>query len=285
MDILRAIILFVLIVSFAVAFFTYSFFWYEMSELPRRQALKASGKNLPKMMLYGLVSGAASIVMLILLYPIGFFGSLWRPKAPSPSGPVIVLVHGLYHNPSAWTVMKRRLVKAGLANVFVFHYWSFFTSFNAILDKLERFVGSLPVGPDQPLILVGHSLGGVVSRGYAQDRAGVREPVGVITLGTPHRGSKMVAFGIGGLAKSIGYGESLFEELDLAAVPPGCTAAAIFSPADNLVLPPESLQPPTGWSRYETGPMSHVSMLYSEEVADRVIEIIINEIGRTNRGG
>ncbi len=283
MGILFGIVIFLVIVSIATALFTYSFFWYEVSQPSRRQALRASGKSLSGMVLRGVVSAVGSIILVVLFYPLGFFRSLRRPKTPSPSGPVIVLVHGLYHNPSAWMVMKRRLINAGFTNVFAFSYRSFFTSFETVLEKFERFLDSLPYSPDRPLLLVGHSLGGLVSRAYAQNRAGGRVPAGIVTLGTPHSGSKMVAFGIGGLAKSIGYGEPLFERLDLVGDVATCTAEAIFSPADNLVLPPESLQPPTGWGRYETAPMSHIAMLYSKEVADRVIETINNAAGGASR--
>jgi len=129
---------------------------------------------------------------------------------------------------------------------------------------------------------VGHSLGGLVARAWFQDGARGRAPAGVVSLGTPHRGSKMVAFGIGALAKSIGFGEPLFERLNRVEAPPACGATAVFSPTDNLVLPPESLRPPAGWDSYETSPMSHIAMLYSKEVAGKVVEIV-ERCGRRDR--
>lgn len=274
MRILFGLFLFLILGSIAAALFTYSFFWYEASERPRRQALRASRKSPVRLMLYGIVSAVGSIILAVVLYPLGSVRSLWRPKRSSATQPAVVLVHGLYHNPSAWMLMKRRLNRAGFTNVYAFGYRSFFISFDAILKNLKEFVGRVPAASDRPTILVGHSLGGLICNTYTQDSDQGEMPSAVITLGAPWRGSKMAAFGIGGLAKSIGYGEPLFENIDREGAALPFRAAAIFSPADNLVLPPESLLPPPGWQRYETAPMSHAAMLYSKEVACKVIEIM-----------
>jgi pimeloyl-ACP methyl ester carboxylesterase len=269
-------ILFVLFFSaIAVSLFTYSFFWYENSGIARRRALEKSGKSLPHLTLLGVLCGIASILLVILLFPLGFVRSLWRPRELSSSQPVIILVHGLYHNASGWLLLRHRLKKAGFSNVFAVNYTSFFTSFEAALEKLEKFIQRLrPAETTQPFIIIGHSLGGLLARAYVEKSNRERVPAAVITMGTPHRGSKMAAFAIGRLGKSLIYEGDLFEGLDLSAAPLPCTGISLVSPADNLVLPAEALEPPSGWVFFKTTPVSHVGMLFSRSIAGKIIELL-----------
>ena len=102
-------------------------------------------------------------------------------------------------------------------------------------------------------------------------------PATVITLGTPHQGTKVAAFGIGKLALSLLYRGPLFVELERDSRRMPCPAFAFFSPVDNLVIPTEGLKAPyPGWEHRETKPLSHVAMLYSPSTARAVIDLLLN---------
>lgn len=275
MSILFAVFFSLLIIAVIVSLFTYSFFWYENSGHVRRREIEDSGKSLPKLLIQGMVSGIGGIFILVASFPLGFIRSLWRPKTISSAQPVVVLVHGLYHNASAWLLLRYRLKKAGFTNVFVANYSSFFTSFEDCVRKLERFIRRCRLsGSGQPLIIIGHSLGGLLARVYAERSEGDDSPAAVITLGTPHKGSRMAAFGIGALAGSLMYDGPLFQSLKAERRKMPYAGFSLFSPADSLVLPSEGLVAPPEWVRYETPPVSHVSMLYSPKIARKIIEII-----------
>ncbi|MCE5334575.1 MAG: alpha/beta fold hydrolase [Desulfobacteraceae bacterium] len=265
---LACVIFLLFAVSVAVSLFAYTFFWFENSASFR------SGKRSFIELLGGFFSGIFSLPMVIVCFPFGWTGKLQRPKSVSSSEPVIILTHGLYHNASGWALFKRRLHKAGFNNIFLMNYGSFFTSFENVLEKFEGFVSEVRQStPGQPLILIGHSLGGLVSRVYAEKANEQEAPLAVITLGAPHQGSRMTAFGPGQLASSLVYRGPLYEELERMGREIPCPAIAFYSPADALVLPEEGLKAPYGgWIHCETAPVSHVSMLFSASVSRQVID-------------
>ncbi len=195
---------------------------------------------------------------------------------------MIILTHGLYHNSSAWLLFRRRLRKAGFKNIFIMNYGSFFTSFEQILKELEEFVADAQqTVPNQPVYLIGHSLGGLLSRVYAEKSAGTTVPAAVITLGSPHQGSKIAAFGLGSLATSLIYRGPLFAKIESGQPRLPCTGIALISPVDNMVLPYEAMKAPCpGWVYYETGPQSHTAMLYSKSTVQRVVELLRTEMAR-----
>jgi pimeloyl-ACP methyl ester carboxylesterase len=261
-------------VLIAASLFTYAVFWYENAAPDR--SLRISGKYLPFVVLRGILSSIATLFLASALYPYGLLRPSWKPKTLSPDQPVIILVHGLYHNSSAWLPFLCRLKSAGFHNVYAFSYGSFFTSFEASFRKLERFLASVRRDiTNQPIILIGHSLGGLLSRVYAERAQTVDIPELIITLGTPHQGSKMAAFGVGKLAGSLAFRGPLFTEIEKGPSHLPCPGVAFFSPADNLVLPSEALRAPyPGWLYEETAPLSHIAMIFSNGVTRRVIEVI-----------
>ncbi len=278
MNIVAELLLIPICISAAVALFIYSFFWFENAGAPKCSLVESSGRSLMALTFHGVLTGFASLLVVMMTYPLVLFPRLGRPARIAPSQPVIILTHGLYHNTSAWLVMRHRLRKAGFTNLYLMNYFSFFTSFESIFTKFERFVAKTHAeAPGQPLVLIGHSLGGLLCRVYAERSSGDHAPSLVITLGAPHRGSKMTAFATGNLGRSLMYDGPLIREIEREGREAPCPAACIFSPADALVLPSESLRAPyPGWTEYPTSPVSHVGMLYSKEVASLVIDLIKN---------
>lgn len=276
MNIVLQLCLFLIFISAAVALFTYSFYWYENAGAPRRSLIEASGKGLCVLTLCGIVTGFVSLLIVMITYPLGFLPRIVKPKQVVASQPVIILTHGLYHNAAAWLLMRQRLRKAGFSNIFLMNYISFFTSFESVFARFEKFVArSRAAAPGQPLILIGHSLGGLISRVYGERSSGNDIPASVITLGAPHRGSKMSAFAVGTLGRSLMYDGPLFRDIERESRQLPCPGACLFSPADSLVLPSDGLRAPyPGWTEYRTPPVSHVAMLFSKEIAARVIELI-----------
>ena len=265
---------FLLLVSICASLATYSFFWYENAW--SAQFAPDRGAKPRLMVLSGLLSSIVSVTLIMVSYPFGLFRRFCEPKEICAAEPVIILIHGLYHNASAWLLFRSRLRKAGFKNVFVMNYGSFFTSFEKTIEKFENFVADARKAvPDQPVYLIGHSLGGLLSRVYAERARDGAIPRAVITMGSPHQGSKVAAFGLGKLASSLLYRGPLFTELESGPPRLPCYGAALFSPVDNMVLPPEAMKAPyPGWVYYETDPLSHTAMLYSKSVAGKIIEIL-----------
>lgn len=274
---LLTLICVLLLVSIWASLVTYSFFWYENAW--RERFAQNLGK-LKWMVLAGVLSSVASMSVLIVSYPLGLIRRLWEPHEIDLDGPLIILAHGVYHNASAWILLKRRLRKAGFKNIFILSYGSFFTSFERTLERFEDFVAmARSMVPNQPVYLIGHSLGGLLARVYAEKSHGAAVPAAVITLGSPHQGSKIAAFGIGKLASSLIYRGHLFAEIESGPARLPCDGIAVCSPVDNMVLPAEALRVPyPGWVYLETAPLSHTAMLYSRSTAKLLVEVLQNEI-------
>jgi triacylglycerol lipase len=190
--------------------------------------------------------------------------------------PTVFLVHGLYHNPSAWFVMRRRLKLDGFADVRCYGYASFGQDFAEIVDGLVRLLlETEALQPGRPVLLLGHSLGGLVIRAACADvriqRGGCRV-AGVVTLGTPHRGSTLAGlFGLGRLARSLSPGGAvirLVRALPVSSAP----GLSLFTPTDGMVLPLsgaflDARERAEGWEERALPPMSHVGLLYSKAAA------------------
>lgn len=277
---LAALLFLILFVLLFFPLVTYALFWYEAGNNRYRFRMqRESGGNMAAWVLKGLFSGFWSQILIILFFPFGLFKLLWKSGAEGNSVfPPVVLIHGIYHNASAWIIFRIRLKSAGYHRIHLINYSSRRHSFREIEQQLARRleeIGTLEKG--KPVLLVGHSLGGLFAKAYAGRKSGLPGPAvkGIITLGTPFKGSKMAVFALGKLAQSLSYGSDLIKELEAVEVPPQTPCASLYSPVDNMVLPPESLAAaPESWIKETTAPISHVACLYHKPTFNQVVRLL-----------
>ncbi len=117
-------------------------------------------------------------------------------SATNPTGPPVIFIHGMGANNGCWTgtsgLGKTYNLVDTLSDAFkakhdiwLFQYnWkdSIIINGRALKDSVERY------GLVNP-ILVGHSMGGLVSRGYIASGGKITQ---LVTLGTPHLGTELV---------------------------------------------------------------------------------------------
>ena len=284
------ITIFLFLILFVLLFFplvTYALFWYEVGNSDYRFRMqRESGEKMTGWILKGLFSSLWSQILIILFFPFGLFRSFWKSGADGdPAFPPIVLIHGVYHNASAWLLFRFRLKSAGLNRVHVVNYNSLRYSFREIEEQLARRleeIGTLEKG--EPVLLVGHSLGGLFATAYAGRKNSFSGPAvkGIITLGTPFKGSKTAVFALGKLAHSLSYGSDLLKELKAVDVPSQTACANLYSPVDNVILPPESLTAaPENWIQEMTLPISHVACLYHKPTFKQVLKLLSQFAGNS----
>jgi pimeloyl-ACP methyl ester carboxylesterase len=260
----------------AVSLLTYFLFWYEHACHPHRDRLRElSGGRVGRLLLRGIGSSLASQLVVYLTYPLGLAGLAWqlgpgsqgRPK--DSAGPPVLLVHGLYHNPSAWVVFKRRFRAAGLTDLRAGWYDTMFRTFEDNARKLAaQVVAAADGAPGGKVVLVGHSMGGLLIRRVLADPAVAARIAAVATLAAPHHGSKLAAFGPGRSAPALLCGSATLRELDRLP-PAGVPALSLYTPLDNMVLPIDGARiAGPDWREVELGPVSHVSCLYDRRAAD-----------------
>jgi len=219
----------------------------------------------------GVFTAMVAEAIAVATYPLA-----WLPRSePEGPGTPVLMVHGLYHNASAWFVFSRRLRKAGFSNLHTYEYNSFTRDFAQAVDGLERKLDALLGGrPDSKVILMGHSLGGLVCRRVAGNPLYRDRVAAMVTLGSPHKGSDLAWFGGNKMARDLMPGKATPNSVD--AVPdPDCPELGIYTLVDDFVFPLDKLQTGRpGWKERACSPMSHVWMVYSKEVADMVIDFL-----------
>ncbi|MDD3313067.1 alpha/beta fold hydrolase [Pseudodesulfovibrio sp.] len=220
----------------------------------------------------GWLTAVAADLLVLPLYGLGAL----LGDGPERAGVPVVLVHGLYHNRTGWAVLARRLRRAGAANVHTYQYDSFLGTFDPAVEGLARLLDRLLGGrADARVILVGHSLGGLVCRAVAGDPRYRDRVAGLVALGSPHGGSELAWFGPNRMARDLIPGRLISRRVAEAA-DPDCPRLAVFSPVDDYVCPLPLLRPGRpGWREEICPPMGHVWMLFSPRVAASVLAFVL----------
>lgn len=230
--------------------------------------------------------GLTALALPFGLLPSGPLAPRRRPSRASASAglPPVILVHGLYHNPAAWFVLRRRLARAGFADVCCYGYASFGREFQDIAAGLAGLL--LETAQDAPggrVALVGHSLGGLVIRAACADvRVASGEKcrvAGVVTLGTPHRGSSLARMlGLGRLARGLAPDGRVIARVRALPPCPG-PGLSLYTPTDGMVLPLsgaflDERERARGWTERALPAMSHVGLLYSRAAARETLAFL-----------
>ena len=153
----------------------------------------------------------------------------------------VVLVHGLVDNRSIFTVMRLGLRRRGFAHVCTWNYSPLLGDIARGATDLGEYIERVceQTGHDR-VHVVGHSLGGLISRYYLQRQGGDRRVESLVTLGTPHQGSRWAHVVPTALIRQLRPGSAVLQEL--AEPAPGCRTriTAIYSDLDQMVVPTQS---------------------------------------------
>ena len=197
-------------------------------------------------------------------------------------GMPILLVHGYLCNSGLWMAVRRRFADAGLGPIYTLTLTPLFGAIDTLVPKLDARIEAICVETGaEKLLIVAHSMGGLVVRAYL---AQVRTPASalrvakLVTLGVPHHGTRLAKRGLGVNARQMRFHSEWLKRLvdkESAATerngPPA--TLSIYTLNDDIVYPPESsvLQ----WA--ENVPVSavgHMGLVFSAAVTARVIRYL-----------
>jgi triacylglycerol lipase len=182
----------------------------------------------------------------------------------------LLLIHGYQCNRGFWLELRGRLERAGW-QVTTISLDPVFSDIDGYVEQVARRIEEVcaAAGTEQ-LILVGHSMGGLVSRAYLR-RHGNARVAKLVTLGSPHHGSKLAVLGLGENGRQMVPGSDWLAGLNAPdAVPLPAATVSIYSCQDNYVMPQDSslLE---GAKVVPLAGLGHLEMAFSPEVARRLL--------------
>lgn len=221
--------------------------------------------------IHAMVFESFGFVIMLCLRPIGY---LWKLKAGSGRGEPILLVHGYIHDSSAWVYLKRKLLRKGFGPIYMVNFHHPFLSIMEYVkqvaekaDEIEKETGR------KDLILIGHSMGGIISCYYATKVAPPNKVTDVITIASPLGGTVLARVGIGADAREMERDAELLKDLQEAVRQhKEIRFFHVVSKTDEIVIPfsSEYVSDSHG-RRFVVDDIGHISVLYSYRVADKII--------------
>jgi hypothetical protein len=150
----------------------------------------------------------------------------------------VLLVHGLIDNRSIFAVMRRSLTRRGFASVCSWNYSPLSSDIARCATDLGAHIERLCEQTGHERVhVVGHSLGGLIARYHVQRQGGDRRVESLVTLGTPHEGSRLAHVVPAPMIRQLRPGSPVLQEL--AEPAPDCRTrvTAVYSDLDQIVLP------------------------------------------------
>jgi pimeloyl-ACP methyl ester carboxylesterase len=157
------------------------------------------------------------------------------------AGTPILLVHGLVDNRSIFTLLRRQLRRRGFGRVWTMNYRIWTTDLRAAARQLGDAIDAICEQTGYERIhVIGHSMGGLIARYYVQRLGGDARVHTLVTLGTPHGGTRAARLFPRGVCQQLAPGSEVVTELSQPVE--GCQTrfVSFWSDIDALMVPKQS---------------------------------------------
>jgi triacylglycerol esterase/lipase EstA (alpha/beta hydrolase family) len=178
---------------------------------------------------------AASWVLMVL------HRSLIRDPLPAPAQGPVLLIHGVLVNDGVWLSLRRFLASNGGAPIYTINYGPPLADIEWFAEQLHTRIEAIRAATGaERVVLVAHSMGGLVARAYLR-RFGAARVAKLITIGAPHHGSMLAWSFPGTCLAQMRPGNAWLADLNhdenrTAPVP----ITSIWSRHDSMVAPQAS---------------------------------------------
>lgn len=202
-----------------------------------------------------------------------FLRLLPTKKRCSGNSRPVLLVHGYVNHPNVWWLQRRWLNSLGLGPIYTISLGHPFKSIRTYAEKVKAKAEEIAKETGrEDLILIGHSMGGLVSAWYATKLAKEKTVTDLITIASPLEGTPMARIGIGPNAKEMNPNSEFIQELR-KAIQENQTIRFyhIATRRDQLVIPGTSALI-IGHNHFVFDDLGHASLLYSKRTAKQIAE-------------
>lgn len=211
------------------------------------------------------------------LYPLGMVGDclpVVRLPTSTHHTPILFL-HGVLHNRSAFVYMIQKLALKGWQN---FEQLNLFTSLHSIArmaEQTKRAVERVLSRYDASQVdIVAHSMGGIIARYFVQKLGGDTVVRNLVTLGTPHQGTKWFSYSILPQLRELRPESHTIRSLNALPVPV-CTQVISISGSLDICIQPKQGAFWEGVRNIQLQGLGHAGLLFSR----RVVRIIASRLG------
>ena len=219
--------------------------------------------------LWGVFTEWLAISLLVVSYPLRLVHDASPVRTRIQGETPIILVHGYGGNAANFLTLQWRLKQRGWANVYAVSYTPPTIDARKLAQQVTDHVNRvLAATGAEKAHLVCHSMGGPLTR-YALHHLGLAGKLDrVITLGSPHAGSRIAAlFPAMGAAFQMRYRSDFLDELNaLDPTPGGAQFYSIYSNMDNFVLPASSPVLGGNARNIHVPYLGHCALLYAPTV-------------------
>lgn len=209
--------------------------------------------------------GVTLLAFSVLIPAAALFAPRLSRRVDVRGACVVLLVHGFLSNRGIWWWFARRLRASGVW-VDSVDLAAPFAPLEAHGRRLDARLRDLAARGPARIVLVGHSMGGLVCRAWLAAHA--PGPVArLVTIATPHAGSLLARSLPAPNLRQMRPGSAW-----LAALPVrrGVPLTALYSPHDNLVVPAGGARCDSADANEAYGGLGHLGLLFSAGVAARV---------------
>lgn len=191
------------------------------------------------------------------------------PPARAAALPVL-LVHGVLCNAGVWHPFARWLRARGVAPVYAVSYGPPLASIDAFAAQVSEKIDAVlaATGADR-VVVIAHSMGGLVLRALLRDGGGARI-ARLVTVGTPHEGSVHAWLAAGACLGQMRPGNAWLRALGPpqgGALPP---VVSLWSWHDSMVAPQTSSRIGYG-ENVELAGVAHNALLRDERVYEKLL--------------
>lgn len=254
-----------LAVPFLIVLVWFALAWAFRAERPPEVRLGAAGALRLFWHEFVTVAGNAPRMMLFRL--------LMPDPPPTRAGLPVLLVHGVLCNAGVWHPFARWANRMGIGPIYALSYGPPLGSIELFADQAAAKIDAiLAATRAQRVVVIAHSMGGLVMRAYLR-RYGGAKIARIVTVGTPHEGSVHAWMAAGTSLAQMRPGNPWLSGLGAPEgddLPP---IVSIWSWHDSMVAPQTSSQIAFG-DNIVLGGVAHNALLRDPQVFGLLAEEI-----------
>jgi triacylglycerol esterase/lipase EstA (alpha/beta hydrolase family) len=190
--------------------------------------------------------------------------------------PLIILIHGIFGKSDHFWLMRRRFASRSVPNVLTFEYESVSKSFAENGESLRDFLLRVKARTGMSeVIIIGHSLGGLIAHQYIHQFGESGEVKAFIALGAPFRGTRLSAMALTDKARSLTPSNPMFSEMISSKL--NTRFLSLYSRYDQIIIPYTNSDHPGADENREIALCGHTGFFFNKKVFKIILEWIDGE--------